>query len=98
LLGIELRTSGRAVSANSPALVRFSVAMKRHHNHSNSYKGKHLIGAGLQFRGLVCYCHGRKHVGKQADLVLKRQLRVLHLDLKAAGSDSDSSEISKPTH
>jgi hypothetical protein len=24
--------------------------VKRHHDHDNSYKGKHLIGAGLQFQ------------------------------------------------
>ena len=35
--------------------------MKRHHDHSNSYKGKYLIGAGLQFRGLVPYYPGEKH-------------------------------------
>jgi hypothetical protein len=23
------------------------IVVKRHHNHGNSYKGKHLIGAGL---------------------------------------------------
>ena len=39
--------------------------MKRHHDHSNSYKGKHLIGAGLQGRGLVHYHHEEKHGGRQ---------------------------------
>ena len=33
-------------------LVRVSIAMKRHHDQGNSYKEKHLIGAGLQYRGL----------------------------------------------
>jgi hypothetical protein len=28
--------------------LRISIAVKRHHDHCNSYKGKHLIGAGLQ--------------------------------------------------
>lgn len=28
--------------------------------HGNSYKEKHLIGAGLQFRGSLRYCHGGK--------------------------------------
>ena len=42
-------------------LVRVSIAVKRYHDHSNSYKGKHLIVvAGLQFRGLVHCCHGEK--------------------------------------
>jgi hypothetical protein len=33
-------------------IVRVSIPAKRHHDHSNSYNGKHLTGAGLQFRGL----------------------------------------------
>ena len=32
-------------------LVRVPIAVKRHHDRSNSYKG-HLIGAGLQFQSL----------------------------------------------
>ena len=31
-------------------LVRAFVATKRHHNHSNSYRRKHLSRAGLQFQ------------------------------------------------
>jgi hypothetical protein len=58
--------------------------VKRHHDHGNSYKGKHLIGAGLQFRGSVHYHQGRKHGSIQAGMVLEKELRVLHLDLKAA--------------
>ena len=48
-------------------LIRVSIAVKRHHDHGNSYKGKHFIGAGLQFRGSVYYHHGRKLGGMQAD-------------------------------
>jgi hypothetical protein len=33
-------------------------------------------------RGLVHYHHGRKHGSVQADIVLKKELRVLHLHLK----------------
>ena len=29
-------------------LLRVSIAEKRHHEQGNSYKGEHLIGAGLQ--------------------------------------------------
>jgi hypothetical protein len=58
--------------------------VERHHNHGNSYQRKHLIGAGLQFRGLVHYHYGRKHGGVQADMVLEKT-RVLRLDLKASG-------------
>ena len=31
-------------------LVRVSIAVKRHHDQGNSYKRKHLIGAGLEFQ------------------------------------------------
>jgi len=41
---------------------------------ANSYKGKHLIEAALQFRASVHY--GRKHGGAQAD-VLEKERRVL---------------------
>ena len=53
----------------------------KHHGHSNSYKENHLTGADLQFRGLVHYHHG----SIQADMVLEKELSVLHLDLQAAG-------------
>jgi hypothetical protein len=46
--------------------------MKRHHDHSKSCKGKHVIGAGLQFRGLVHYHHGVKHRIVQANMVLEK--------------------------
>ena len=38
--------------------VRVLLAVRRHHD--NTYKGNHLTRAGLQFRGLVHHCHGRK--------------------------------------
>jgi hypothetical protein len=76
----------------SPALktkikhsLRVTIAGKRHHDHGNSSKGKHLIGSGLQFRGLVHYCLGREHGGIRADVVLERELRVLYLIWHRAG-------------
>ena len=50
----------------SSVLVRVSIAVKRHHDHGNSYKEKHLIVAGLQFRDLVPCHHGeaRWHTGR----------------------------------
>jgi hypothetical protein len=36
------------------------------------------------FRGLLYYSHGRNHGSVQADMVLKKELRVLHLDPQAA--------------
>ena len=44
----------------------------RRHDCGKSYKGTHLIGAGLQLRGSVHCQHGRKHGDVQADTVLKR--------------------------
>lgn len=29
------------------------------------------LGLAYMFRGLVLYCHGRKHDGKQADMMMK---------------------------
>ena len=48
-------------------LVRVSVAMKRHHDHGNSHKGKHLIGAGLQFQRfspLLSWQEAWQHAGR----------------------------------
>ena len=64
-----------------------SIAVKRHHEHGNSYKGKHLIGAGLQFRGLVHYHHGRKRGSVQSDMMLEKESRILRLDLQVAGRE-----------
>jgi hypothetical protein len=61
--------------------------VKRYHNHSDSYSS--LINAyklADSFRGLVPYHHGRKHGSVQADMVLE-ELRVPHLDPKAAERD-----------
>jgi hypothetical protein len=63
------------------------IAVKRHHDCSNSCKGKLLIEAGLQLRGLVPYCHKGKRGGMQADMVLEKALRVLHPDQHVAGSE-----------
>jgi hypothetical protein len=54
--------------------VRISIAVKRHHDRANSYKGKHLIGAGLQFQRvsplaswLVVWWHTARHgAGEEA--------------------------------
>ncbi|EGV95718.1 hypothetical protein I79_002471 [Cricetulus griseus] len=48
--------------------------MKRHYDHSHSFKGKHLIGvAHLEFRGSVHYHHGETW-WCAADVELKRYL------------------------
>ena len=58
--------------------------MKRHHDHSKSYKRKHLIGACLEF---LKFSPLSSWLGAwwQADKVLKKQLRALRLDLQAIG-------------
>jgi hypothetical protein len=42
------------------------------------------LGLAYSFRGLVHYHHGGKHGFVQADMVLEKELRVLHLDLQEA--------------
>lgn len=37
------------------ACLRVSIAMKRDHDQGNSYKGKHLIGLGLQVQRISPY-------------------------------------------
>ena len=78
----------RGRSSKDTVLVRVSIAVKRHHGHGNSYEGKNLIGMTYSFRGLVHYCHGgkhhcyhgEKHSDMQADMVLEKELEVLHPD------------------
>ena len=48
-------------------LVRVSIVVKRHHDQGNSYKGKHLVGAGLQFqrfRPLSSWWEAWQHAGR----------------------------------
>jgi hypothetical protein len=55
------------------ALIRVSIAMKRHHDQGNSYKGKHFIGASLRLQGfspLSSQQEAWQHGSMQADLVL----------------------------
>jgi hypothetical protein len=82
------------LDARSPETY-ISTRLKRDRDHSNSYEEKHLTGAGLQFRGLVCFCHGGKHGGIQPDMLLDRDLRTLHLDSEAAESDKKKKKKKK---
>lgn len=43
------------------------------------------MGLAHSLRGLAYYCHGEKHGGTQADLVLEKELRVLPLDPQVVG-------------
>lgn len=92
----EFYTTGNCMRIKAGNLV--SIAVNRHHSHSNSYEGKHVIGAGLELRSLFHYCHGNVH----KDMMLGKQLRIHHLDWQAAGRKGDietalSFENSKPT-
>ena len=49
-------------------LVRVAVAVKRHHDHSNTYREKHLFGAVLHFRNML------------TDMVLEMEQKVIHLN------------------
>ena len=55
------------------------IAVKRPYGHGNSYKGKHLTEAGLQFIGLVHCHHGRKDGSTQINMVLEMELRFLYI-------------------
>jgi hypothetical protein len=55
----------------------------RHHDQGNSYKGQHLIGAGLQVQRFSPLSSRLGHGSMQAGMV-QAELRVLHLHLKAA--------------
>ena len=62
-----------------------STAVKKHHGHGNSNGG-----LAYSFRGLVYYQHVRKHGSTQADVVLEKELRVLHLDPQAKETERDT--------
>jgi hypothetical protein len=50
------------------------------------------------FRGLVHYHHSRKHSSVQTDMLLEMNLRVLHLDPQAAGSELASASVDLKAH
>ena len=63
----------------------------------NSYKGKHLIGGSLQFQRFSHRLPSWREAWQQAGMVLEKELRILHLDLKSAnrrvfseGSEKDA--------
>jgi hypothetical protein len=67
----------------------------KHHDHGNTYKGKHLIGAGLEFQRFSALSSWQEDVAWQHPCrhgMLENELRVLHFELKVARS-----RVSKPT-
>ena len=59
------------------------------------------MGLAYRFRGLVHHHHSGKHEGMQADMVLEKELRVLHLDPQGSGKElkyySPNKAIPTPT-
>jgi hypothetical protein len=51
-------------------------------------KANIYFGLAYSFRSLVHYHYSQKHSSMQADMVLEKELRVLHLNPKAAGGHS----------
>jgi hypothetical protein len=64
----------------------------RHHDHCKSYKGQHLIGAGLQVQRFSPLSSRWEHDVVQAGMV-QEELRVSHLHLKAASRIMASREL-----
>lgn len=62
-------------------LDRVSIGVKRQHDHSNSHKGKHLTGWLTEVQSIIIIVG---HGGRQADKMLEKELRVLHLDQPTA--------------
>jgi hypothetical protein len=58
--------------------------VNRHHDQGKSYKGQHLIGAGLQVQRLGPLSSRQEHNSIQTGMV-QEEMRVLHLHLKATG-------------
>lgn len=62
--------------------------LKRHHDHTNSYKAQHLIGVTYRFSDSGHYQHSRQYDIVQADLVIEKP-KILYLGPKAGGSGKD---------
>jgi len=62
------------------------ITVKRHHDHHNSYKGKYLVGDGLEFQRFRTLFPWWKHSSLKADMILEEP-RVQHIDPLAAEGD-----------
>jgi hypothetical protein len=63
-------------------LIRVSNAVRRHHDQGNSYKGQHLIGAGLQVQRFSPLSSRRENSSFQAGMALEKELKALCLQSK----------------
>lgn len=72
-------------------LVRVTIAMKRYHDHENSYKN---IYFWLADNTEVSLLTSRQEAqGMQADMVIKKSLIVLHPDMKEVGNESNTEPL-----
>jgi hypothetical protein len=59
----------------------------RHHDQGNAYKGKHFIGAGLQFQKFGPLSSWWKHDSMQEDMVLDKSSTSLSEGSQEEGLD-----------
>ena len=71
------------VVGSPSVLVRVSTVEKRHPGQGNSYKGQHLIGAGLQVQSIIIKAGAWQHPGS----MVQEERRVLHIVSKTNGED-----------
>ena len=67
-------------------LTRASIAVKRHHGHSNSYKGENLIKTDLCFRSLINHHHGENCGDRKTEIVLAR----LYIEISRQQGESET--------
>jgi hypothetical protein len=89
-MGIRIRLQWTTVGPYSVSWVGFQFLRRDTMTKVTLIKDNISLGLACSIRGSVHYHHGRKHGSIQADMVLEKETRFLHLDLKA-GEDSASS-------
>lgn len=61
------------------------IAVKRHHDHGNSYKREYLIGTCIHSQRFNLFSSWQEKCWEAGRHILKKLLRVLHVNLQAAG-------------
>jgi hypothetical protein len=81
-------------------LVRVSIAVKRHHDQSNSYEEQHLPGAGLQvqsFSPLSSLQGSQQHPGRHGAGGAESSTSYSKGQQEKTGSQAARKRVSKPT-
>jgi hypothetical protein len=65
------KTNKQTNKQNKQTKKKSFIAVTRYHDHGNSYKGNHLIGAGLQFQKLSPLSSWRDNGSMQPDMELE---------------------------